>query len=163
MSHRRLLVLLLLGTWVGSVLACGGAGSNADKPLRLPGPEEKLIKYEVLRQERRSGKLEEYRDRIWLDVLVSETTSKEEVMKLAEWLREKNEGRRLLLSIFDSKEVWEYLNPGSTAEQQAAWDRKYGTEEKQRAMEKECNRHDLAGIGVNTDGKVVWTAEGRDH
>jgi hypothetical protein len=84
-------------------------------------------------------------------------------MKLAEWLREKNEGRRMLLSIFDSKEVWEYLSPGDTQEQQASWARKFGTKERRSQMERECKRHDLAGIGVDTNGKVVWTAEGRDH
>lgn len=82
-------------------------------------------------------------------------------MKLAEWLREKNQDR-LLLDIFDSKEVWEYLELGDTPEQRAAWVRKF-PEERQKQMEKECERHLLAAIGIDTDGKVVWVAKGRDH
>lgn len=159
------LLIALIVTVVILATRVQPTGPVAQPPatLRLPGPEEKLIPYEVLSQRRSNGKLEEYRDRIQLNVLVSEKATKEEVMRLAEWLRVKNEGRRLLLSVFDSKEVWEYLSPGDTAKEQAAWDRKYGTKEKQAQMEKESKRHDLAGIGVDTNGKVVWTAKGRDH
>ncbi len=148
------------------ILGCNGSGGDAvqpDKPLRLPGPDDKLIPYEVLKQKSIKGNADEPRDMINLDVLVTEKATKQEVMKLAEWLREKNEGRGLILAIFDSKEVWESLTPPDSPEQLAIWNRKFTTKQKVIQMEKKYKLHYLAGMGVDTDGKVMWTAEGRNH
>jgi hypothetical protein len=159
--ERRLLLASLLLGWLGMVLACGGGGGKTYEPLRLPGPEEKLISYEVLKK-RKLPDNEHYGKAEWeMDLLVNERATKAEVMKLAEWLAEKNEGR-LLLNVFDSREVWEYLTPGDTDEQLNAHYQRF-PKEREPEMKQKCKKHNLAGIGVNTNGKAVWDAVDRDH
>ena len=158
MGTSRFFTGLLVVACTAMLLACGGGTTPREGGTtpRLPSPEDKQISCDVLKQERRNGNFV-------LDVLVNEKESKKDVLRLAEWLREKNEGRQMLLSIFDSKDVFEFLEFGTSSDprQQAEWDRKYGRPEKQREMDRKCKLHTLVEIG--TEGKVVWMAEGRGH
>ncbi len=125
--QRRLLLASLMAAWVGMVLACGGGGS------------EKTMPYEVLEKKHRPD------GKFIMSLLVSETATKEDVMKLAESLRREHAGKIASISIFDSSEAW-----------RRHLDETY--------PEKELSRHWLLVIDGDRSGgeEIRWVAEGRN-
>jgi hypothetical protein len=135
--QRRLLLAALSAAWVGMVLACGGAGQTPSTD-----PAEQTIPYEVLKNKKRGDGM------LIMSLLVSETASKQDVLKLAESLKRQHEGKYASISIFDSREA------GQRADQM---DESY--------PEKELSKHWLVVIDTlqTPSGEVRWIAEGRDH
>jgi len=83
-----------------------------------------------------------------IDVLVSEAAPKQDIMKLAESLRDQHAGKYAVICIFDSREA-----------QRRREDLTY--------PENELSRHWLVVIdwGGDTGSKeeIRWVADGRDH
>jgi hypothetical protein len=83
------------------VFACGGSGGGGSHEMAAGSHEVgDGVPYEVLKMERPRN--EKYK----IDVLVDEKTSKQDVLKLAEYLRGNYVGRYTTISIFDSREAW---------------------------------------------------------
>lgn len=146
--QRRLLVACILVAWVGMILACGGAGQTGNRATSPPAQQkaesreasEKPIPYEVLTKKGRSldGKL------MW-HILVSETVSKDDVMKLAQNLQREYAGNYAFMFIYDSRETWQ------------RWD-------DESYPEKERDRHFLVMMDGGITGskaEIRWCAEGR--
>jgi hypothetical protein len=136
--QRRLLLASLLVVWAGMVPACGGGGKKSDPSA---GASEQTIPYEVLKKDkRRDGKL-------IIELLVSESAKKDEVMKLAESLRREYAGRYAFISIFDSREAARRREDFSYPE-------------------RELSRHWLVVVDWGGDTRsreeIRWVAEGRD-
>lgn len=108
---------------------------------------DKAIPYEVLRKEKRRGKLS-------LEILVGEADSKQNVLKLAENLRREHDGKFALISIFDSRDAWKHRPAMERAALQGKSYKSY--------PEKELDRHWLVVID-DIDHEIRWVAEGRDH
>lgn len=98
------------------------------------------IPYESLKSAKRKSD-----GKLILEVLVSESDSKEEVMKLADRLRREHAGNYVTISIFDSREAW-----------RRRMDESY--------PETKLSRHWLVVID-DTLGKdeIRWVAKGRDR
>ena len=79
-----------------------------------------------------------------LIVLVSEKASKQEVLKLAEYLKNAHRDKELIIDIYDSEEA--YLNRDNHA-----------------FSEEEYSKHLLVQIAHWDDEKIKWSAVERDH
>ncbi len=102
--------------------------------------EEKIISYEVLK------KWDSAVGRFSMELLVSETASRQDILNLAKSLARRYAGKYLAIQIFDSREAW-----------RNRWNEGYS--------EKEYAKHFLVDIsGDWKDGKEIhWIAEGRGH
>lgn len=99
------------------------------------------LSYKVLSESKRKN------DKFSMNILVSEKASQQEVLNLAEYLRQKYYGKYNIINIFDSKEAWA-----------GRMDDAY--------PEKKFWKHYLVQIGGKgwPDGKEIhWFADGRDH
>jgi hypothetical protein len=133
-------LLTLLGCGVISLIVLGAIiGPRKDGSPRETQPAEKTISYEVLRKEKRRGD-----GKLILVVLVSESASKQDVLKLAESLRREHDGKFAHIEIFDFREAW-----------RRHMDESY--------PEKELSRHWLVEIAGDLGQEIRWVAEGRGH
>jgi hypothetical protein len=143
----------LAAVWLGSVLACCFPDDKKSEAKSADGPaaEGDTIPYEVLRKEKRRGD-----NKLAIDVLVSETASRPEVMKLAEQLRREYDGKFATICIWDSREAWR-KHPAmlkASLEGKTGKDMPYD--------EKELDRHWLVVISGYLGQEIRWVAEGRD-
>ena len=111
-----------------------------DPPYDREGEEsrKKNIVYEVLKNKKRGD------GKVFLDVLVSETASKQDVLRLAESLRREHAGKFATIGIYDSREAF-----------QRQADEAY--------PEKDLLRHSLVVISGDLGEEIRWIGEGRDH
>ncbi|MDP8239985.1 MAG: hypothetical protein P9X24_12915 [Candidatus Hatepunaea meridiana] len=113
-----------------------------EKELPVSQPKIEMIEFEVLRSwtPGRKG--------TGMEILVSKKATKEQVMKLAHFLRKKYKlGGFIWISIFDSREAWKHRD-----------DESYPSDK--------YFKHFLAQISVNPNtghDKVSWVAEGRGY
>jgi hypothetical protein len=126
--------LLLVAACVTVIPACGGG----DPKFEGREASEKSIACEVLRCKKRAD------GKFFIDFLVSDSASKEEVLKLAESLRQQYDGKFACISIFDSREAWR-------------------RHEDLSYPEKELDRHWLVVIDGDSGQKISWVAEGRQN
>ncbi len=115
---------------------------NVEKHQKINKPNNSLISFEVLRKWTPGSK------GTGMDILVSETATKEQVLKLANYLKKKHTSSGFIwISIFDLKDAWKHRD-----------DENYPSEK--------YFNHFLAQISVNPStghNKVSWVAEGREN
>ena len=113
----------------------------------LPSHSESLINYEVLKNWSKNSL-------VGMQILVSEKSTKEQVMALAKHFRSKYDGSFISIYIFDSKET--PLHQADLGDF-GSW---------QNYTEEQYYKHWLVLITRNTStgfDKIEWVAEGRDH
>lgn len=173
-SMRRLGTAAILGTWLAMILACGGGGYKSSKeqakeineqtrkteeqikeieaanrqaqetppPAVVESRKRKTdgpIPYEVLSNKKVAG------GKRAIAILVDESATKAEVMRLVPVLRKEYEGKYSAISIFDDREAWK-----------RHLDETY--------PEKKLSLHWLVDLADGSQkGRDVWVAEGRDH
>ena len=106
-----------------------------------------LIDYEVLKNWSKNRF-------VGMQILVSEKSTKEEVMALAKHLRSKYVGSIISIYIFDSKETPRHQDDLANF---GSW---------QNYTEEKYYKHWLVQISINPNtgyDKIDWIAEGRDH
>jgi hypothetical protein len=128
-------------TIIGVAAVCVGVfrigGEGDDHPVRAVGQSGKTIPYDVLEKKSRAD------GKQIMSLLVSETESREDVMKLADSIRREHGGKIASISIFDSREAW-----------RRHLDETY--------PETELTRHWLVQIGDGLGGEDVrWVAKER--
>ncbi len=99
--------------------------------------DEKTISYEVLK------KWGDPPGRFGMDILVSETAARADVMSLVNSLMRRYNDQYLVINIFDSRETWR-------------------NQDNEAYPEKEYFRHFLVQVWKD-DREAHWVAEGRDH
>ena len=141
------LIIGMVALVLVAVMSRNGTQLPLSPQLDRPNPQtdrphaasEKAIPYEVLKNEKRRGD-----GKLFFEVLVSEATSKQDVLRLAESLRREHTGKFAHICIYDSREAF-----------QRQFDETY--------PEKELNRHNLVVIAGDLGEEVRWIGEGRDH
>jgi hypothetical protein len=138
----RLLSASLVVAWVALVVGCGEEALDLTPP---PG----YLPFRVLSTKKLKGKPT-------LVVLVDEKAGKADILKLGQWLVDKNRSKIASLDIVDDEAFGLALDAQETTKEE------FEKNDKLLAPE-QWKKHWLAGYDESTKGKCIWLAEGRER